>query len=257
MRERPGRDRSGPTFDRGRWPQKEALMPPHSPRESHPSRRDLLKGGAAAAGAAVLAPMAAARALAQTPKRGGVVTVRACDPPHFDPHLTVSYKTHIAYSFTHSRLLKYKAGPSVAPGVFALEGDLAESWSQPNETTYVFKLRPGVKWQNKPPVNGRELTATDVVYSVERFRTLKGNANAYMLSSLDKVEALDKQTVRFTLKEPFVWFLDMIANPLAVPIIARECAEKFEDLKKPESMVGTGPWMLDSYRPNVGMTFVR
>jgi ABC-type oligopeptide transport system substrate-binding subunit len=78
-----------------------------------------------------------------------------------------------------------------------------------------------------------------------------------MLSSVDRVEALDKYTVRFALKEPFVWFLDMLANPLAVPIIARECVEKFEDLKKPEATVGTGPWMLDSYRPNVGMTFVR
>jgi peptide/nickel transport system substrate-binding protein len=220
------------------------------------TRRAVLKG-AAVATAALVQPAAAGRALAQSPRRGGVVSIRAWDPPHFDPHLTISYKTHIAYSFTHSRLLKYKAGPSVAPGVFAIEGDLAESWTQPNETTYVFKLRPGVRWHAKPPVNGREVTADDVLYSVERFRTIKGNANAYMLSSLDKVEALDKHTVRFTLKEPFVWFLDMIANPLAVPIIARECVDKFGDLKKPEATVGTGPWMLDSYRPNVGMTFVR
>jgi peptide/nickel transport system substrate-binding protein len=197
------------------------------------------------------------RALAQTPRRGGTVSVRAWDPPHFDPHLTVSYKTHIAYSFTHSRLLKYRAGPSVPPGVFPLEGDLAESWTQPSETTYVFKLRPGIRWHAKPPVNGREVTAEDVVYSVERFRTVKGNANQYMLSSLDRVEAVDKSTVRFTLKEPFVWFLDMLANPHAVPVIARECIDKFGDLKKPESVVGTGPWMLDSYRPNVGLTFVR
>lgn len=37
--------------------------------------------------------------------------VRGWEPPHVDPHLTVSHKTHIDYSFTHSRLLKYKAGP--------------------------------------------------------------------------------------------------------------------------------------------------
>jgi peptide/nickel transport system substrate-binding protein len=49
----------------------------------------------------------------------------------------------------------------------------------------------------------------------------------------------------------------MLANPLAVAIVAKECVEKFGDLKKSESVVGTGPWMLDSYRPNVGMTFVR
>jgi peptide/nickel transport system substrate-binding protein len=78
-----------------------------------------------------------------------------------------------------------------------------------------------------------------------------------MLSSLDRVEALDKYTVRFILKEPYVWFLDMLANSHAVPIVAKECVEKFGDLKKAEATVGTGPWMLDSYRPNVGFTYVR
>jgi peptide/nickel transport system substrate-binding protein len=44
---------------------------------------------------------------------------------------------------------------------------------------------------------------------------------------------------------------------MAVCIVAKECVEKMGDLKKPEATVGTGPWMLDSYRPNVGMTLVR
>jgi peptide/nickel transport system substrate-binding protein len=221
------------------------------------SRRDLLKlGGAAVAVAA--GPLAIpAAAVAQTPRRGGTLNLRLWDPPHFDPHLTISYKTHIPYTFTHSRLLKHKAGPSVAPGTFPIEGDLAESWTQPTENTYVFKLRRGVRWHNKAPVNGREVTADDVLYSVERFRTVKGNANAYMLASVDKVEAPDKYTVKFTLKEPYAWFLDILANPMAVVIMAREVVEKFGDLKKPESVIGTGPWMLDTYRPNVGMTFVR
>src|SRR5262245_36813479 len=134
------------------------------------ARRDWLKvSGAALAGAALAPP----GALAQTPKRGGTLTVRVWDPPHFDPYLILAYKTQIVYSFTHSRLLKHKAGPSVAPGTFLLESDLAESWSQPDETTYVFKLRKGIRWHSKPPVNGRELTAEDVVYSMDRFRTLQ------------------------------------------------------------------------------------
>jgi peptide/nickel transport system substrate-binding protein len=231
-------------------------MDVHTPSNRHLSRRDLIKwGGVGLAAASV--PAAWSPGHAQSPKRGGTLSLRLWDPPHFDPHLTISYKTHIAYSFTHSRLLRQKAGPGVPPGTFPIEGDLAESWSQPNELTYVFKLRKGVRWHNKAPVNGRELTAEDVVYSVERFRTVTGNANAYMLSSLDKVEAPDKYTVKFTLKEPYVWFLEMLANSHAVAIIAKECVEKFGDLKKPESMVGSGPWMLDGYRPNVGYTFVR
>ena len=218
------------------------------------SRRDLLTaGGLTLAGAALLPRPARA----QSPKRGGTISIRAWDPPHFDPFQTISYKTHIALSFTHSRLLKHKAGPGVTPGTFSIEGDLAESWTQPTDATYVFKLRKGVKWHNKPPVNGRELTADDVVFSVNHFLTVKGNANAYMLKSVEKVEALDKHTVKFTLKEPFVWFLDMISNPHAVAIVAKEVVDKFGDLKKWESAIGTGPWMLDAYRPNVGMTFVR
>ena len=221
------------------------------------SRRDLLKLGGAAVTVALTPGISAPPAWAQTAKRGGVLTIRGWDPPHFDPHLTVSYKTHIAYSFTHSRLVKHKAGPGLQPGVFSIEGDLAESWTQPNENTYVFKLRRGVRWHNKPPVNGRELDSEDVVYTLDRFRTVKGNANAYMLAALDKVEALDKYTVKFTLKEPYAWFLDIMANPMAVCIVAKECVEKMGDLKKQEATVGTGPWMLDSYRPNVGMTLVR
>jgi peptide/nickel transport system substrate-binding protein len=219
-------------------------------------RRDLLAAGGLTLAGTALTPR---RALAQTPKRGGTLALRLWDPPHFDPHAPggLSYKLHIALTFTHSRLVKPKAGPSIQPGTFPIEGDLAESWTQPNDTTYVFKLRRGVRWQNKPPVNGRELAAEDVVYSVNRFLTTKGNANAFMLGSVAKVEATDKYTVKFTLKEPFAWFLDALANPMAVAIVAKECVDKFGDLKKWESVVGTGPWMLDSYRPNQGLTLVR
>src|SRR5258705_12010579 len=115
------------------------------------------------------------------------------------------------YSFTHSRLLKHKAGPAIQPGTFPIEGDLAESWTQVNETTYVFKLRRGGRWQNKPPVNGPELTADDVVYAVERFRTVTGNANAYMLPSLEMGKGPDRTTARLTLKEPNVCLLESLA----------------------------------------------
>ncbi len=203
------------------------------------SRRELLTaGGLALAGAALAPPPARAQG---TPRRGGTLSLRTWDPPHWDHMQTIAYRTHVPLGFILSRLVKPKAGPGVVPGTFPLEGDLAESWTQPSETTYVFKLRRGVRWHNKPPVNGRELTADDVVYSVERFLTVKGNANAYMLKSVARVEPVDRYTVKFTLKEPFVWFLDMLANPVAVGIIAREVVDKYGDLRKPEAVIGTGP----------------
>jgi ABC-type transport system substrate-binding protein len=106
----------------------------------------------------------------------------------FDHQLTVNWGTQIAVSFTHSRLVKVKAGPSVTPGTFPLEPDVAESWSQPTETTYVFKLRRGVRWHPKPPVNGRELTAEDVKYTYERFLTVPGNPNRAQLEEVDRIE---------------------------------------------------------------------
>ena len=218
------------------------------------TRRDVLALGALGLASSALP---STRALAQSPKRGGTLTIRGWDPPMFDPMLTTAYRVQIPLSFTHSRLVRHKAGPSVVPGTFPIEGDLAESWTQPNETTYVFKLRRGARWHPKPPVNGRELTSGDVKYTIERFLTVKGNPSAYMLRAIDRVETPDALTVRIVLKEPNAWFVEMLANPMTVAIVAREAVEKFGDLKNAESVIGTGPWMLESYRPNVGLTFVR
>ena len=225
------------------------------------SRRDLLKlGGAAAATGALATALDLARpgpAVAQTPKRGGTFRIATLlDPVGWDPHQTISFATMTLLSFAHSRLMKVKAGPSVTPGSYPIEGDLAESWTQPTETTYVFKLKKGVRWHNKPPVNGRELTADDVKYTYERFLTIKGNGNKPVLEMVDKIEALDKYTVRFTLSEPFAWFLDAVAAT-STWIVAREAVEKFGDLRKPEAVIGTGPWMLERYDPNVKAVFVR
>jgi peptide/nickel transport system substrate-binding protein len=219
------------------------------------SRRDLLKLGAVAAPLLSITDLAAPRAAgAQAPKRGGVFRLAGFDPPHFDPHQTPHWWTFIYLSLTHSSLLRHKAGPSVAPGTLPVEGDLAESWERPTETTYVFKLRRGVRWHNKPPVNGRELTADDVVFTYQRALTVKGNPNRAALEEIDKVEAVDRYTVRFTMREPFAWFLDSAA---LLHILPREAADKDGMYKKPETVIGTGAWMLERYEPNVRLTFVR
>jgi len=221
------------------------------------SRRDLLKVGAGAVALAVAGPQLATPAEAQTPKRGGTFRMTVLsDPLHFDPHQTISFLVMVPLSFVYSRLVKVKAGPSIKPMTYPVELDLAESWTQPNDTTYIFKLKKGVRWHNKPPVNGRELTADDVKYTYERFFTIIGNPNKPVLEYVDKIEALDKYTVKFTLKEPNAWFIDLLAST-STWIIAKECVEKFGDLKKVESVIGTGPWMLDRWEPNVKLVYSR
>jgi peptide/nickel transport system substrate-binding protein len=222
------------------------------------SRRDALKIGGAAVALAVTGPQLVGRpAEAQTPKRGGTLRLTfQADPLHFDPHQTLSFVTMCPLSLAYSRLVKVKAGPSVKPMTYPIEPDLAESWTQANDTTYIFKLKKGVRWHNKPPVNGREFTADDVKYTYERFLTIPNNANKPVLEYVDKIDAVDKYTVKFTLKEPNAWFLDLLAST-STWIVAKECVEKFGDLKKVESVVGTGPWMLDRWEPNVKIVFSR
>ena len=103
----------------------------HGSHRTQLSRRDLLKVGGAALAAAAAGPyvVGVRPAGAATPKPGGEFRFRGYTPPHFDPHLTASYTTMINLSFTHSRLLKHKAGPEVKPGTFEIVGDLAESWT--------------------------------------------------------------------------------------------------------------------------------
>ena len=213
------------------------------------SRRDVLKLGAAAGALALTTP-----AEAQSPKRGGIFRFAGFDPPNFDPHATPHWWCFINLSLTHSRLMRFKAGPGVTPGTLPVEADLAESWTRPNDTTWEFKLRRGVRWHNKPPVNGRELTAEDVKYTYERAMSLKSNPNRAQVDEIERVEAVDRYTVRFTTKEPFAWFLDSTAH---LYILAKEVGEKFGDFKKAESMIGTGPWMFERYDPNSKATYVR
>ena len=186
-----------------------------------------------------------------------MLRVRGYDPPHFDPHLTLNFKTNTTLSFVHSKLVRHRVGAGVPPGTFAVEPDLAERWEEPDDTTVVFYLRRGVRWHNKPPVNGRELTAEDVKVSYDRFLTEKGNPLEFMLDPVDRVEVVDRYTVRFRLKEPFVWLVNMLANPTGTWIVARELVEKYGDLKRPESAIGTGPFVLERYEPNVKTVFRR
>ncbi len=235
------------------------MAPSRNPKSL--SRRRLLQAGLAAGVTLSTWPLARPSeswgAAAGQPKRGGILRVWGYDPPHFDPQLTINGKTQNTVSFVYSTLVQYKVGADVKPSTFTVEPHLAERWEQPDDTTYIFHLRQGVKWHNKPPVNGRELVAEDVKFTFDRFLTEPGNAARYVLEPVDRVEVVDRYTVKFLLKEPFVWLVNVLANPLSMWIIAPEVVEKFGDLKRAEHAIGTGPFLLERYEPNVKTVFKR
>jgi ABC-type transport system substrate-binding protein len=173
------------------------------------NRRELLKAGLAAGVTLSAWPLSHPATLwgaeAGQPKRGGILRVRGFDPPNFDPHLSTAAYMQSTLSFVYSKLVRHKVGAEIPPGKFMVEPDLAERWEELDDTTYIFYLRQGVKWHNKPPVNGRELVAEDVKFTYDRFLAEKGNGNRYLLDSVDRIEVVDRYTVKFLLKEPFVW----------------------------------------------------
>jgi ABC-type transport system substrate-binding protein len=223
------------------------------------SRRHFLHGAGASAILALHLPslLHAAPAQDEAPRHGGIARIRGWDPRGWDPMLTGSYRTHRPASFVYNRLFRYRAGPDVPIGRMILEPDLVEHWEEPSATRYIFHLRQGVHFHDKPPVGGREMTAEDVRYSIERFLTVKGGTNRSTLQDIDTVKVIGKYTVRVDLKQPNVWLLDYMADAMLLPTIAREVVEQFGDLKKPQAVIGTGPWLLASYARKVKSVFVK
>ena len=155
--------------------------PRHAPRLT---RRELLHAGLAVGVTLSMRPLSRPSWLwggeVGPPKRGGILRVRGYDPVHFDPQLTPNFKTHTTLSFVYSKLVRHTVGADVPPGSFSVEPDLAERWEELDDTTYVFHLRKGITWHNKPLVNGRELVAEDVTGSNKDFAAPRANIRRHL-----------------------------------------------------------------------------
>jgi len=77
-----------------------------------------------------------------------------------------------------------------------LEPCLAVEWKQTSDTTWVFKLRPNVKFHD-----GSSFSAEDVVFSYER-ATGPGSAIKPFFSAVKSVKKIDDLTVEFETKGP-------------------------------------------------------
>jgi peptide/nickel transport system substrate-binding protein len=200
--------------------------------------------------AATTRPIEAARAPAGSPKDGGLLRMFLApdNTPTLDPYLNVSVRTQEPAAFFYSRLIMPKKGPGVPGLAYVFEGDLAESWKASDDLlTYTFNLRPGIKWHNKPPVNGRPVTAQDVVWSYERF--VKTSPEKARFDYVASATAPDDRTVVFTLKEVYAPFENAIGAPYFW-IMPREVVEQDGDATK--RVVGSGPFIFDRYESGVG-----
>jgi peptide/nickel transport system substrate-binding protein len=190
---------------------------------------------------------------AQAPKRGGVLRVaERTDPVGFDTlgKKKAAVYTQLALAFTHNRLFKYAPSGEVVP-------DLAEKWTQPSPTTYVVTLKKGVLFHNKPPVNGRELVAQDVKFTFDR---LPGSPEERLFPTLKSVTTPDAHTVRFELSAPSPAFIANLAAT-TMYIYAKEAGKPApdgtRDYTAADTVIGTGPFMLEEYREKQRLVFRR
>jgi len=139
---------------------------------------------------------------------------------------------------------------------------LCESWEMPDEETVIFHLRKGVHFHNKPPVNGREMTADDVVFTFEHNFlsdlpfSFKCRA-ALPEENIQSVEALDKYTVEVKCSPIFIW-RQLIEMVELKKILAPEAGGAYPgDFRKWETCIGTGPFMIVDEVAGSSLSFVK
>ena len=136
-------------------------------------------------------------------------------------------------------------------------GALAESWSQPDPLTVIVNVRQGVRWHDKPPMNGRELIAQDVEFNFHRQLGIGSGFTepAETLTygfmwpgvKVESVTATDKSTVVFKLQEPALTILHAILNEIGGFIYPPEVIQEHGDANDWRNLVGTGPMMLTDW----------
>ncbi|MFH1485169.1 MAG: ABC transporter substrate-binding protein, partial [Chloroflexota bacterium] len=110
-------------------------------------------------------------------------------------------------------------------------------------------VRKGAKFHNTPEMKGREFTAEDVKFNLQRMATEdKRFLRRWQFQTVTKIETPDKYTVKLTLKEPTAPFVSFMAQPYNW-MVGREAVEKLGDLGRAEA--GTGPFQVKSWTDKV------
>ena len=138
---------------------------------------------------------------------------------------------------------------------------LATGYELPDNETIIFHIRKGVYFQDKPPVNGRELNAHDIAFNLERSFVTSGSylANTYRQDKDQgprSITALDDWTVEMKVP-PDRQIPILFASSEFVYHHAPEVIEEYGDASNWENCIGTGPFIFTDYVPVSSLTFER
>jgi peptide/nickel transport system substrate-binding protein len=190
------------------------------------------------------APTSAGAAPAATKQVAEVTWNLPGEPASLDPVKVFTARDMWVSSNVCESLLEYQPDGSIGPG-------LATSIDTPNPTTYVVHLRPHVAFSD-----GKPMTATDVVYSLDRVMDPKsGSFWSQFASHVRSVTSADPSTVTIRLSQPDVIFYRMLGTPMG-QVVEKAYAEKAGAQLGSSSggIVCTGPYTLASWKKGQSIT---
>ena len=226
------------------------------PRHPRVTRRDVLKGGAAAATAAAaglwpdfgLADIPTEfdgskfqlAAPEPNPKKGGVLRYGITSrPPHFDFHQSGTINSLGSQGCMFDNLVRRDprdSGKTLIP-------DLAHSWEISKDgKTYTFHLREGVQFHD-----GAELTSEDVKATFDRISKPPAGVSiprSILFKAVGEINARDKKTIEFKLSEPrpSSYIMGALASGWNGIVRKKTLDDNQQNLRRVVDIPGTGPF---------------
>ena len=187
------------------------------------------------------------------PKQGGIVRMVMSDGGIFDPAIAIHGGTFAGVHQIYDWLNYLDEG-------FVITSGMAELPEVVDELNFIYTIKPNVYWHDKPPLEGRQFTAEDAVFGLERF----GFDNPEFVfkdrfSLVDKFEAADKFTMTVQASEVFSPILSAIAEDNML-IVSRDAVEAFGDEAIStdfEAQIGTGAMVGESREADVELNLTR
>ena len=139
-------------------------------------------------------------------------------------------------------------------------GLLAESWENPDPLTYRYTIHDNVFFHDKPPVNGRQLTADDVaanyerLHGIGRFAGQEPAAHTWGTKAIpiESVTAIDNLTFEIKLSQPYADTARQLFDDCHIRAYPPEI---FDMLHDANSVIGTGPFIMDEFVSATSITF--
>jgi len=175
------------------------------------------------------------------------IGIDASGPVTFDPHFAAATQDRMLMDMVFNGLLRYQPG-----NVSTIEPDLAESIPKAKlidgKQYWTFVLRKGVKFHQGPKTEAYELTAEDVLFSLQKAADPSRSAYAAAYTGMT-FEKVDDYTIRIVVEKPLssTLFLPRFTNCAGGSIISKKALEAMGDEGYKQWPVGTGPFLFNAY----------